>query len=94
MQGLSLKDTAQHLEKSPLLKFRSAASQDSVTGKWYFVGIALRENGRVEIYSDFIYVDQFHDPNMQCVDIETGSFNFYFKMVKNARNVTNETKFE
>jgi len=31
--------------------------KDPSTNKWSYLGLALRENGSVEIYADFIYVD-------------------------------------
>jgi len=52
--GIFVNDT--EMAKSPLLKYRSVAKIDPETGKFYQVGIVLRENGRYEIYSDFMLV--------------------------------------
>ena len=72
---------------SPLLKFRSVAKTgiDPVTQEVsrYQVGIAIRQNGKIEVYSDFILVDEYYEPNHQCIDIETNFNSFYLKMVKN-----------
>ena len=87
MIGLGIKDEEKKLKKSKLLKFRSTASYDEDTDKWYFLGIVLRENGRVEVYADFILVDHFYDPNQQCVDIEIGNTNIYLKIVKDSLKV-------
>ena len=70
---------AENLSQSKVLKFRSSARYDQETGKWYHVGVLLRENGRLEFYSDFIYTDMCHNENKKCVDIESGDTNFYFK---------------
>lgn len=53
---------------------------------WYFVGALLRKNGRVEFYSDFIYTDYYFIANHECVDIESGGYNFYFKFVDKKNN--------
>lgn len=87
------KQTDQHLI-SPLLKFRSVAKTEinPVTREHtrYQVGIAIRENGKIEVYSDFILVDEYYDPDHQCVDIETNFNSFYLKMVKNCSSVDQE----
>lgn len=48
--------------KSPLLKFRSVSKTDidpkTKKRTRYQVGIAIRKNGKVEVYSDFILVDE------------------------------------
>ena len=87
--GLSIKENqtesimARNTERSPLLKFRSSATIDPDSHKWAHVGLALRENGCVEFYSEFIYVDQLNEAAHECVDVEVGHNNFYFKFVKN-----------
>ena len=48
---------------SPLLKYRDAVSLDEETGEQYQVGIALRMDGRVEVYFNFSLVDSFLDAN-------------------------------
>lgn len=87
------KQTSQNLI-SPLLKFRSVAKTEinPVTGERirYQVGIAIRENGKIEVYSDFILVDEYYNPDHQCVDIETNFNSFYLKMVKNCSSVEQE----
>mmetsp|Transcript_8564 Transcript_8564/g.10593 ORF Transcript_8564/g.10593 Transcript_8564/m.10593 type:complete len:143 (+) Transcript_8564:1746-2174(+) len=85
--GLGMNNFDTSLEKSPMLKFRSSANFDPEAGMWYFVAVVLRENGRLEFYSDFIYTDHLHDPAKQHVDIEVGAKNFYFKLVKNAQQI-------
>ena len=78
--------------KSPLLKFRSVAKTDvdPSTGQpvRYQVGIAIRYNGKIEVYSDFVLVDEYFDPNHQCVDIDTSFDSFYLKMVKNCLSLS------
>ena len=54
----------------------------------------MRENGRFEVYSDFILVNEYTNPRLQCVDIDTDFDKFVLKFVKKADQVTNETKFE
>lgn len=59
------------LMPSPLLKYRSVAKLDPLTGKHYQVGLVLRENGRFEVYSDFMLTNEYQLNKLQCVDIET-----------------------
>lgn len=95
--GLGVRDNKKKLEKSPLLKFRSHSSYDKVTKKWFYIGLVLRENGRVEIYSDFILVNHIYDPTFQCVDIEIGNSYFFLKHVVDSHLVTgadDSTKLE
>ena len=42
----------------------------------------MREDGSVEVYSDFIYVGQIYDEKNPCIDIEAGAFNFFFRSVQ------------
>ena len=44
--------------------------------------MAIRENGRLEVYSDFILVNEYINPYYQCVDIESGQDEFYMKFVR------------
>ena len=75
-----------YLTNSPLLKFRSVAKTeiDPITGRKirYQVAIAVRQNGRIEVYSDFMLVDEYYKPEHQCVDVETNFNQFFLKMVK------------
>ena len=54
------------------------------------MGIAVRESGRFDVYSDFILVYSFFDPDLQCVDIETDFNMFYLKFVKNSLNIKSQ----
>ena len=54
----------------------------------------MREDGSVEIYSDFILVDKYNDPILQCVDVEAGNHSFFFKMVKNSHLISMNTQIE
>lgn len=56
---------------SPLLKYRSITKFDERTSKFYNVGLVLRMNGKFEVYSDFMLVSEYMDPDKQCVDIES-----------------------
>jgi len=60
-------------ENSPLKKYVYASRQTSAEkgSKTFMVGIVLRENGRVEFYSDFMQVDEHYDPESLCLDIQT-----------------------
>ena len=69
---------------SKLLKLRSVSKVDPKTKKTYQVSVAVRENGRFEVYSDFMLVNEYFDPKLQCVDVETDFNQFYLKFVKNA----------
>jgi len=82
---------------SPLVKYRSVCKINGNTGKKegdpvkkYQVGMVLRENGRIEFYSDFILVNEYYNPNLQCVDIATDLNEFFLKFVKQAKKVTRE----
>jgi hypothetical protein len=44
-------------EYSKVKKYRSVMKQNE-EGKIYMVGVALRENGRLEFYSDFMLVNE------------------------------------
>ena len=80
---------------SKLLKYRSVCKYNPVTKKKYQVGIVVRENGRVEFYSDFILVNEYYNPKLQCVDIATDFNQFFLKFVKNAHEIDeNEPKME
>ena len=72
------------MSESPLLKYRAVNKTDPVTKKHYTVGIVLRQNGRFEVYSDFMLVNEYVNPHLQCVDIETDFNNFFLKFVVNS----------
>ena len=76
------------LSVSKLLKFRSVVKTDPLTKKHYHVGLVLRENGRFEVYSDFMLVSEHYKPEFQCVDIETDFNQFFLKFVTNADKIT------
>ena len=78
------------IEKTPVVKYRAVAKIDPKTSTNYHVGLVLRESGRLEVYSDFMLVNVYMDPELQCVDIETDFNQFYFKLVKNSHLVTQE----
>ena len=52
--------------------------------------MVLRENGRIEVYSDFILVNEYYNYELQCVDIATDFNEFYFKFVADSHLVTPE----
>lgn len=52
----------------------------------------MRENGRFEVYSDFMLVSEYHNPQLQCVDIETDFNQFFLKFVKNSHMVSKQTE--
>ena len=87
---LKLSQLGLHQEKpaenpSPLRKYRYTIKRSKRTDKLYHVGIVLRENGKVEIYSDFMEVSQYYNPLMPCVDIETTMDDFFIKCVDNEK---------
>ena len=57
----------------------------------YNVGVVLRLNGRLEIYSDFNLSNEYQNPEKQAVDIETDFNQFYFKIAQDSHKVTEET---
>lgn len=77
-------------EKSPVLKYRGVTKIDPKTKMSYHVGLILREKGRLEVYSDFMLVNEHMDLALQCVDIETDFNQFYFKRVKDSDKVTHD----
>ena len=60
--------TGKGINRSPMVKFRSSLKFDNETQKWYHMGMALRQNGNVEFYSDFTYVDTYDE--LRGVNIE------------------------
>ena len=82
------------MKPAKLLKYRAVAKKEpGKDGKSYMVGLVLRDNGRFEVYSDFMLVNEYVNPQLQCVDIETDFNQFYLKFVKNAHHVTEDTNF-
>ena len=79
------------LTASKLVKYRSVCKTRSVTGKRYQVGVVVRENGRVEFYSDFILVNEYYNPRLQCIDIATDLNQFFLKFVKDAHLIKRHT---
>ena len=83
-----------NLAISPLVKYRSVTKTDEETGKKYNVSIVVRENGRFEVYSDFMLVDEYYDVHRQCVDVETDFHQFMLKFVTNSDMVSQSTELE
>ena len=81
-----------HLTISPLIKYRSVCKTNPKSGKKFQVALVLRENGRFEVYSDFILVNEYYDPKKQCVDIDTDFNQFFIKFVKDADKVDVNTE--
>lgn len=79
--------TKTNMSVSPLIKFRCVVKFDQKLQKHYQIGIAVRLNGRIEIYSDFMLVNEYINPQLQCVDVETDFNQFYFKFVKNCDEI-------
>lgn len=77
-----------YLQTSPLLKYRTVAKVDEASGSRYQVSVVVRENGAFEVYSDFSLVNEFYNPQLECVDVETDFDQFYFKFVKNVGQIT------
>ena len=82
------------MSPSPLLKFRTTTKTNPKTNKRYQVGLAVRENGRLEVYTDFILVNEFMNPMRQCVDIESGADKFYMKFVLKSDEIHSDTEFK
>ena len=71
---------------SKLLKYRSISKIDS-KGKRYQVGLVVRENGRFEVYSDFMLVNEYINPDYQCIDVEADFNQFYLRFVSQSSTV-------
>ena len=56
------------------------------------MSIVVRLNGAFQVYHDFSLVNEFFNPLLQCVDIESDFDQFYFKFVRNVDKVTESTK--
>ena len=79
--------TKTNMSVSPLIKYRSVAKYDSYLKKHYQIGIVVRQNGRIEIYADFMLVNEYVNPLYQCVDVGTDFNQFYLKFIKNCEKV-------
>ena len=55
------------------------------------MSLVVRENGRIEFYSDFILVNEYFNPKHQCIDIATDFNQFYLKFVENADKVDRDS---
>ena len=77
-----------------MIKYQSVTKQDKKTGRYYQVGIALRESGRFEVYSDFLLVNEYMSPSLDCIDIETDFNQFYLKFIKNSHDISPKTDFD
>ena len=51
------------------------------------MGIVVRMNGRFEVYSDFMLVNEYINPKLQCVDVETDFNQFVLKFVEKSNKV-------
>ena len=87
MVQLGVMVTKTNMSNSPLVKYRSVAKTDGKTGKGYQVAIVVRQNGRVEFYSDFMLVNEYFNTDVQCVDVETDFHQFYLKFAKDCENL-------
>ena len=81
---LGLQINLSELAVSPLLKYRSVSKRNPKTGGYSQLAVAIRENGRVEFFSDFVLVNEYTNPKLQCVDVLTDFRQFYLKFVMNA----------
>ena len=53
------------MQPASLLKYRAVAKKEpGKDGKCYMVGLVLRENGRFEVYSDFMLVNEYMNPQL------------------------------
>ena len=79
------------LTPSPLAKYRSVCKGVKDIEKKYQVGMVVRENGRVEFYSDFILVNEYYNPKLQCIDIATDLNQFFLKFVTNSAKISEDS---
>ena len=86
--------TKSKLTPSPLLKYRGVSRIDPKTGEGYNIAIVVRQNGRWEVYSDFMLVYDWYDIAMQCVDIETDFNQFYLKFVERSHLIQSKVPIE
>ena len=82
------------LSPSRLIKYNYIIKTDGKTDKNYHIGIVARENGRFEVYADYILVNEYYNPTLQCVDIKTDFNKFFLKFVNNAHLVTRNTPMD
>ena len=54
----------------------------------------MRQNGRLEVYADFMLVNEYINPQLQCVDVETDFNQFYLKFVKNCAQVDQSYRYD
>ena len=72
--------TKSYGDPSPLRKYKYSNGKTE-DGKGYMVGTVLRENGRIEFYSDFMLVEEYYREKKRCVDIETDAKIFYYHFI-------------
>ena len=84
-----LTNVAKDKDISPIVKSRSKVFTDD-QGKFSHQLVAIRENGRVDFYSNFMLVSDYFDENEPVVDVETGSNFFCIKMRKNNKDIDDE----
>ena len=68
----------QKVANERLVKFKSVMKAND-EGKLYMVGVALRADGRLEFYSDFMLVEEYFNPYKPCDDIDCDFDLFYYK---------------
>ena len=73
-----------------MLKFRSVSKLNPSTGKSFQVALAVRANGCVDFYSDFVLVNEYMNAKLQCVDIESAIDQFYLKFVRKSDTITSD----
>lgn len=84
----------QDMSPSPLIKFRSVARTDPETGKHSQLSLVVRQNGRFEVYYDFMLVSNFEDRNYQCVDVLTDFNQFFLKFATDVDKVSSKTRLD
>ena len=74
-----------------MLKFRSVSKLNPCTKKYFQVALAVRVNGCVDFYSDFVLVNEYMNVKLQCVDIESAIDQFYLKFVRKSDTITSSS---
>ena len=45
------------------------------------MAVVLRQDGTVEFYSNFVFLDKYEDKEKECVDVENAGDRFVFRCV-------------